>query len=219
MTDPTTVPAAPALASPAGPDPLAGLRDWHLPDPVSWWPPAPGWWLLGALGLLALSLAVHAALARRRASAPARAALAELARLRAELRAHGDRRRFVAGLSELLRRLALVRYPRDRVAGLCGAEWLAFLDSAGGTGAFSDGPGQVLADGAYRGGETLAELDTDALATLADSWIRAHAIAERGGRSPALATAATADKRLRYSRSTPRASAALAPVPNRGAAR
>ena len=35
-------------------DPLAELRGYHPPDPVSWWPPAPGWWLLALLilGLL-----------------------------------------------------------------------------------------------------------------------------------------------------------------------
>ena len=35
-------------------EPLADLRDIHLPQPISWWPPAPGWWIL--LGLLLVSI-------------------------------------------------------------------------------------------------------------------------------------------------------------------
>ncbi|HAZ78530.1 MAG TPA: hypothetical protein DCX08_01220 [Porticoccaceae bacterium] len=35
-------------------DPLAKLRDIHLPEPISWWPLAPGWWILvlSTMGLL-----------------------------------------------------------------------------------------------------------------------------------------------------------------------
>ena len=32
------------------------LRDIHLPEPVSWWPMAPGWWWV--IGLLLLASAV-----------------------------------------------------------------------------------------------------------------------------------------------------------------
>ena len=36
-------------------DPLANLRDIYLPEPITAWPPAIGWWALILLGLLLLS--------------------------------------------------------------------------------------------------------------------------------------------------------------------
>ena len=46
-----------AQAAAAAADPLAGLRDIALPAAVSWWPLAPGWWLLlGLVLLFALAL-------------------------------------------------------------------------------------------------------------------------------------------------------------------
>ena len=73
---------------PAQPDPLAELRDIHLPGPIEVWPPALGWWLVAILlscALLALvmvflpgALLVAAALpywASLRANQTARAGL------------------------------------------------------------------------------------------------------------------------------------------------
>jgi hypothetical protein len=156
-------------------DPLADLRDWHLPDPVSWWPPAPGWWLLTAVVLL-LAVWLARRLARRhQCGAPARRALLELSALRAGLAADGDTRAYAAGLSGLLRRLALARFPRDQVAGLIGQAWLDFLDATGGGQGFRQGPGQALAGLAFSG--DLGDLDRpdpDALAELVATWIRAN---------------------------------------------
>ena len=35
-------------------DVLANLKPLVAPAPISWWPPAPGWWILGAILLIAL---------------------------------------------------------------------------------------------------------------------------------------------------------------------
>ena len=58
------------------------LRDIHLPDPIGWWPLAPGWW--GVLGLVLLIISGIFWWRRkkhRRNSTPWQAALTELDRL------------------------------------------------------------------------------------------------------------------------------------------
>ncbi|MGE5152963.1 MAG: DUF4381 domain-containing protein [Bdellovibrio bacteriovorus] len=157
-------------------DPLAGLRDWHLPEPVSWWPPAPGWWLVAGLSLILMAVAARWWRARRRRTAPLRAALSELAALRSGREGERDGRRFAAQISGLLRRLALVLYPREQVAGLTGPAWLAFLDRTGGGGAFTRGPGQGLTEAPYRPGpsDPPAGREPGRLGDLAERWIRAQ---------------------------------------------
>jgi len=178
-------PSIPPLGAVADPlaDPLVGLRDWHLPEPVSWWPPAPGWWLVAALGLVLAVVGVRWWRVRRRRTAPTRAALAELAALRSRHEQGVDGRSFAAAISVLLRRLALARYPRERVAGLAGRQWLDFLDRTGGSGGFTQGPGRILAEAPYRqsgqdgldpGLSPARSSEGAGLADLADRWIRAN---------------------------------------------
>ncbi|HEC17036.1 MAG TPA: DUF4381 domain-containing protein [Sedimenticola sp.] len=149
------------------------LRDIHLPEPVSWWPPAPGWWGLLALILLLAGLLF---LGRRlyRRGRLRRAARKALARLQAQYREHKDNRRLAADLSILLRRIALSQFPREDVAGLTGADWLGFLDQGLAKthrqGGFSNGPGRVLAQAPYRPGTAV---DAGALLELCAAWIEA----------------------------------------------
>ena len=143
---------------------LRQLRDIRVPGPVSWWPPAPGWWLLGLLVLLGLALGSWCYVRQRR-DRWRRAALRELRCLRILEPAV-----VVRELSVLLRRVALQRYPRAEVAALSGEAWLAFLDGAMGKDApFKNGAGRILSVGPYA--PDIA-VETDALLSLCERWIR-----------------------------------------------
>jgi len=114
-------------------DALAGLRDIHLPDAVSLWPLAPGWWLLAAATALAVGLGIG--LRRRHLASIRRAATDELDALCNQFDVEGDAVALAEGLSALLRRVALARFGQAHVAPLHGAKWVAFLSDASRSGA------------------------------------------------------------------------------------
>jgi len=143
------------------------LRDIHLPPPIGWWPPAPGWWLLPALGVVAI---VGLLWLRRRLTRPdiRKTALRELQRLQDDHSLPTAER--IGKLSILLRRICLSVYPHRESAGLVGAAWLRFLDQPLDSPGFSHGPGSVLIDAPYRRD---TEVDFDALCALCREWIMA----------------------------------------------
>ncbi|HED19666.1 MAG TPA: DUF4381 domain-containing protein [Gammaproteobacteria bacterium] len=150
--------------------PVLQLRDIHLPAEPGLWPPAPGWWILVALLLVLLVWATWVATRRYRLHRQRQRILAMLGELEQETGADTTPEK-IAQISILLRRLALMRYSRRRVAALTGKDWLSFLDESGGQGCFSRGPGQVLATGPYQ--PTLPnDLDTRALGTLVRDWVK-----------------------------------------------
>jgi hypothetical protein len=181
---------ADAPLPPGALDLLSSLRDIHEPPPPGFWPPAPGWWIVATLLAGALvALVLWWREARRRAR-PIRAALAELDRWSATA---GDRPAAAAAdeLAALLRRAALVRYPRERVAALTGDGFLAFLDETSGSRAFSEGPARMLGDARYA---PAVELDVAAVEGLARRWLGAHLRGTPGGdTAPATPSASTAE--------------------------
>lgn len=95
---------------------LDRLNDIVVPPDVSWWPLAPGWYLVLALlsGLIAYFMVKW--IVRFRANRYRRAALRQLA-------AAND----ISGIAEVLRRTALAIVPRTVVAGKSGKAWLDWL--------------------------------------------------------------------------------------------
>jgi hypothetical protein len=155
-------------------DPVAEslkLRDIHLPPPPDFWPPAPGWWLLAVIVLALLAWAGVIVWKRARLRQTQRRLLGLLDELE---RTGSHEPRKLAELSILLRRIALMHYPRQQVAGLTGESWLHFLDSSGGDGGFANGPGRVLAEGPYMP-DLPGGYDPGNVTVLVRDWIRKNA--------------------------------------------
>ncbi len=147
------------------------LRDPHLPEPISWWPPAPGWWGLLILFILTSILGL-ALLARFRRTRVKRDALRVLNRLEVAFHSGADMHKAVAAISILVRRVSLSLYPREQVASLTGERWLSFLDESinekAQAGRFSQGAGRAIAEAPYN---PAYDVDLPSLLTLTRHWI------------------------------------------------
>jgi hypothetical protein len=109
-------------------DPLAQLKDIHLPEPISWWPLAPGWYVLLALILIAITCLAYRLYKRHRYALAKKRALVLLNSYQKDYEKEPNAPVTSARISELLRRVALVYYPREQVASLHGETWLCFLN-------------------------------------------------------------------------------------------
>ncbi|HEB63489.1 MAG TPA: DUF4381 domain-containing protein [Gammaproteobacteria bacterium] len=146
---------------------LENLRDIHSPPPISFWPPAPGWWILATLVFLSV---VSAWLFYRwqKKRALRKMALIELNQLQQSLSKGQDLSTFSAQISTLLRRLALTQFNRNEVAGLTGRAWLEFLDRTGQTKNFTQGVGKTVITAPY---QTTSDIDAQELVSIVKDWI------------------------------------------------
>lgn len=147
---------------------LNKLRDIHLPEPVSWWPPAIGWWILMLLLVFFAILFARRVLIKRRRLAPLKAAVAAVDELDSAYLATGDTGRLVQDLSVLLRRIALTLETREQVASLGGEAWLQHLDTLAGDTHFHTDLGRALLLAPY---ELDPEVDGKALLDLSRDWL------------------------------------------------
>lgn len=149
-------------------NPLAALRDIHLPPPIGAWPWAPGWYLALVCGLAMLLLAVillKRHYSNHRAKRVAIRLLAEYQVLQTE---NPNSQRTTALVSELLRRVALAYYPRTRVAGLMGESWIEFLNTTV-NGVNFDAVHQQLLEWPYQSPQSC---DLESLFNITRRWIK-----------------------------------------------
>ena len=162
------------------------LRDIRDLDPVSAWPPGPGWWLLAVL--LLLLLAAVRALLRHWHWSPRRLRFNQRWQRDASRRlldlqrriGDEDSRALADEFSALLRRIAVARHGRAACASLTGRAWLEWLSANDPDGYDWTRHRRLLVDLAYappddadHGAELLQ------LIRAAQAWTRAEAGAPR----------------------------------------
>ena len=158
-------------------DPLSDLADIHLPEPVSFWPPAPLWWVLAALVLAGLAALGLQWFRRWQRGQRLQHALAEIRVAQQRWQAQPTDQTALALLqacNNVLKRVALVHYQEAQVAALHGKRWLGFLDESGRTTAFTQGAGALLADAGYRRSLTADSATINSLVLAAEAWIAAQ---------------------------------------------
>lgn len=141
------------------------LRDIHLPAPIGWWPPAPGWWLL-AFFSLAIPLCALAWWGWRRRTRLRREALARLARLR---QTAGSPHQTAMGVSLLLREISIALDAAQPQMSLQGERWLARLDALAPGLTQDPALRSALLTGPY---DPQASFDTAAFLAAVERWIR-----------------------------------------------
>ena len=149
-------------------NPLIKLKDIHLQPPVSFWPPAPGWWILAVLLITSLFFGGVLLYRRHKKRKPKTEALRILKDLQILYRNSQDEVVSLRNLSNLLRRTALTFYDNDLVASLQGSSWLEFLDKTGKTKEFSQGAGKVLGNEVF---QQKVNPDMNVLFPLVKKWI------------------------------------------------
>ena len=156
-------------------DPLElPLRDIHLPESVSMWPLAYGWWILLAVIILIGSLAIFIYLRnKKRKIAAITLARAEFLKIYMEYEKNRDSLNFIRQVSILFRRLSISLFPRTEVASLTGDDWLEFLDSKISGQPFTQGKGRILIDAPYR--QYIESDDVDEIIQHCRDWIGAVA--------------------------------------------
>ncbi len=149
-------------------NPLVNLKDIHLPPPVSFWPPAPGWWILAVLLISSLFIGGVLFYRQHKKRKPKTEALRILKDLQILYQNSKDEVVSLRNLSNLLRRTALTFYDNDEVASLQGSSWLEFLDKTGKTKEFSQGAGKVFGNEVF---QQKVNPDMNALFPLVKKWI------------------------------------------------
>jgi len=162
---------------------LEQMRDIHLPAEVSWWPLAPGWWILLFLLLAAALFAIWALIQNHNKNRYRKLACIELDLAFAQWQESLDAAAFIQATNAILKRTIAAGFASNSAKtalSLTGVRWTNMLDQYSGND-LSGSSAQALAQSGY---EPNPDVDIPKLHSEAKDWIinhRSKSIAQKQG--------------------------------------
>jgi hypothetical protein len=152
------------------------LKDIHLPESVLWWPPAPGWWVLGVM-LIAFLLLLPRLWRWLRYKPVKSLSLKEFYQIRKKHQLQADRKQTLQAITALLRRIVITKSGRIGHAGVVGDDWLKQLNQMSNKNCFSPAQCELLKQGRYQPiiagkSKNQNEDEIDSLLQSCENWIK-----------------------------------------------
>ncbi|AUR52506.1 DUF4381 domain-containing protein [Aquella oligotrophica] len=148
-------------------NPLAELKDVHLPAPVSIFPLATGWYIVIVLIFILVAVLIWWQLRRHKKKQQQQEIFSLLKQIKANAVTTSDEKT-IEECSILLKRVAVAKFPEQKPQLLFGKNWLQFLDKTGKTSEFTTGCGHYLGE-IYQKQQLE---DKEAFFTLIEKWLR-----------------------------------------------
>ena len=143
------------------------LRDIHLPDAISWWPPAIGWWIL--LALIIIAFVFIPKLYRRMTYTPLnKVAHITFQNIVTDYKNNNDESAFVIETSKFLRQIVMSYCGREEIAQLTGDKWIQTLNSITEQDYFSSEIKQTLLNAPY---QKSISIDAEQLINSVQNWL------------------------------------------------
>ncbi len=150
---------------------LDQLRPNYLPDPVSYWPLAIGWWFIIGCLFIAICIVILLTIRSYRKNRYRSVGLKKASLIFQQYNSHGQKRQFAHECNRLLKLVALKAFPRQDIAQLNGEEWLDFLYRSSGNPLFKSPEASALGSDRFKPDQ---ELNVEQLHKLTKSWIKKH---------------------------------------------
>ncbi len=150
------------------------LKDIHLPDPVSWWPPAMGWWL-SVLAVFLIAYLLYKLVKKIRQPVLRKSAKAEIEKVIADYIQSHDKLKLLHDVSTAIRRIGISYLQRNKVAGISGKAWYQELNKLSTEAVFSDQVIAILEMATYQKHPDLDDKDIDAVIQETRGWVNSLA--------------------------------------------